>query len=411
MPDFSAGWARTTLDCCIAAVEAGTSVNSEDRRRTYGEAAVLKTSAVSGGRFYPNRHKAVVAEDLPRVSCPVKGGTIILSRMNTKELVGESGYVREDDHELFLPDRLWALTPRPDTDGRWLSQLLASPGMRDVLGSRATGTSGSMKNISQPVLLGTPVLKSPMVEQRRIAAVLDAWDDAALAAEQLTALADRKQAALLQYLFTNDGTTTGTLAEYFIERKEWGRSGLPVYSVTLEGGLTPREQLDRRTESALADDAHALVERGDLAYNMMRMWQGALGIADQPCLVSPAYVVMQPLPSVDIRFAAAWMKSPRGLDRLWAYSHGITEDRLRLYADDFLAIPVSFPPLDRQRAIGQAHETTAQATREARALAETLRRQKRGLMQKLLTGEWRVPAIGNAFVPGGPAADRLEVAE
>lgn len=53
------------------------------------------------GRFYPNRHKAVVAEDLPRVSCQVKGGTIILSRMNTKELVGESGYVREDDHELW----------------------------------------------------------------------------------------------------------------------------------------------------------------------------------------------------------------------------------------------------------------------------------------------------------------------
>lgn len=176
-----------------------------------------------------------------------------------------------------------------------------------------------------------------------------------------------------------------TLGNYFVERKQAGRAGLPVYSVTLESGLLPRDSLDRRTESALGDEGHALVKRGDLAYNMMRMWQGALGIAERDCLVSPAYVVMKPKPIVDVRFAAAWMKSTRGLNRLWAYSHGITDDRLRLYADDFLSIRVSFPSLPEQRRIVAVLDTWDDAIATVEHLVKAKRRRLTGLINSLLT--------------------------
>lgn len=146
---------------------------------------------------------------------------------------------------------------------------------------------------------------------------------------------------------------SGTLADYFVERKQRGLPGLPVYSVTMHDGLVPRDELERRTESTLSDEAHLLVEPGDIAYNMMRMWQGALGLADRNVLVSPAYVVMRPKPTVDPRFAVHWMKSERGLYLLWAYSHGLTEDRLRLYGDDFLSIPARFPELREQTRIAE----------------------------------------------------------
>jgi type I restriction enzyme S subunit len=84
------------------------------------------------------------------------------------------------------------------------------------------------------------------------------------------------------------------LGEFFGNRQEPGRPGLPVMSVTMNDSLVFRDDLERRTESALRADQHLLVKKGDIAYNMMRMWQGACGLATADGIVSPAYVVLAP---------------------------------------------------------------------------------------------------------------------
>lgn len=175
-----------------------------------------------------------------------------------------------------------------------------------------------------------------------------------------------------------------TLADYFVERKERGEEGLPTFSVTMHDGLVRRDGLDRRTESALAASSHALVVPGDIAYNMMRMWQGALGLCSERGNISPAYVVMQPRPSIHSGFAAHWFKSKDALDLLKAYSHGITEDRLRLYPDDFLKIPVKFPPLHQQRKIADILDEADQGIATAQELLRRFENRKLGLMQRLL---------------------------
>jgi type I restriction enzyme S subunit len=119
-------------------------------------------------------------------------------------------------------------------------------------------------------------------------------------------------------------------------------------SVTMNDSLVLRDDLDRRTESALRPDQHLLVRKGDIAYNMMRMWQGACGLATADGIVSPAYVVLAPKSGIDSRFAYHWFKSTRMIHLFWAYSHGLTEDRLRLYFDEFAEIPAMPPALDQQ---------------------------------------------------------------
>ena len=84
------------------------------------------------------------------------------------------------------------------------------------------------------------------------------------------------------------------MGDLFESRRERGRPGLPLLSVTMNDGLVDREDLDRKQDSALAPEEHLLVKPGDIAYNMMRMWQGAFGLAHKEGLVSPAYVVLQP---------------------------------------------------------------------------------------------------------------------
>ncbi|MBB4955943.1 type I restriction enzyme S subunit [Agrobacterium vitis] len=158
------------------------------------------------------------------------------------------------------------------------------------------------------------------------------------------------------------------LGDFFTNRQEPGAPGLPVMSVTMNDSLVPREDLDRLTASALRPDQHLLVRRGDIAYNMMRMWQGACGLAEADGIVSPAYVVLQPKENIYSRFAYHWFKSARMIHLFWAYSHGLTEDRLRLYFDSFSEIPVVAPPLNQQKKIAAVLDAWDQAIDQAERL-------------------------------------------
>jgi len=174
------------------------------------------------------------------------------------------------------------------------------------------------------------------------------------------------------------------LGEYFSIRKERGEVGLPTLSVTMNDGLVNRENLDRRTESGLGPEQHLRIVKGDIAYNMMRMWQGAFGRADYDGTVSPAYVILKPRKGIDTRFAAHWFKSARMIHLFWAYSRGLTADRLRLYADDFCQIPAAPPPLVKQRRIADILDAWDHGIVTIEALITAERRRKAEFVRRLL---------------------------
>lgn len=180
------------------------------------------------------------------------------------------------------------------------------------------------------------------------------------------------------------------LGDLFESRREKGRPGLPLLSVTMNDGLVDRDDLDRKQETSLAPDEHLLVKPGDIAYNMMRMWQGAFGLATQGGLVSPAYVVLSPKPTIDSHYAAHLFKSKRMIYLFWAYSYGLTSDRLRLYAGDFALIPADIPPLRDQKKIAEVLSTWDAAIAAARALIKNYAAQKRFLLKLLIPGKKRL---------------------
>lgn len=207
------------------------------------------------------------------------------------------------------------------------------------------------------------------------------------------------------------------LGEHFGSRRERGRPGLPILSVTLDQGLVSRDALDRRMDTTLTSEQHLRVHKGDIAYNMMRMWQGASGLSDREALVSPAYVVLSPKESVDPSFAAYLFKLPEMVHRFWAYSYGLTDDRLRLYYNDFKRIPWELPPLPEQRKIADILSTWDKAIETTEKLLANAERQKRALMQQLLTGkrrlkgfegEWQQLTLGDVVksIRGGGTPDK-----
>lgn len=195
-------WVPASLGDFITSINSGVSVNSNDRPKGPGEIGVLKTSAVSAGLFKAHENKVVAKRDRSRVAEPLLGGTVLFSRMNTPQLVGESCYVEEGDPSLFLPDRLWQIRVDPErVDARWFSYLLLEPRIASEIKGLATGTSGSMKNIAKASFLGIRAILPPLDEQRRIAAVLDVLGDRIRTTGQIIEKRRHVHEGLLQRLF------------------------------------------------------------------------------------------------------------------------------------------------------------------------------------------------------------------
>ena len=167
-------WDCTKLKQVWVSVDSGVSVNAADypteNDTQYG---VLKTSCVSKFVFLANEHKQVDAEEYARVACPVKKDTIIVSRMNTPDLVGACGYVDADYPNLFLPDRLWQISFFPEVSAKFVWYYLNNQMVRAYISSLSTGTSSSMQNISKPQFGGITLAVPPTIEQDEIVHYLD----------------------------------------------------------------------------------------------------------------------------------------------------------------------------------------------------------------------------------------------
>lgn len=169
----------------------------------------------------------------------------------------------------------------------------------------------------------------------------------------------------------------------FKSRRQRAKKGLPLYSVTMDQGMVRRDSLDREFASNAPDEANLRVFKDDHVYNMMRMWQGAVGRAPEDCMVSPAYVVLQPEPDTVPAFFDHWFKRRRSIYLLWAYSYGLTSDRLRLYARDFGRVPMALPTFDEQRRIADFLGAVDERIKLLQRRRDALARYKTGMMQRL----------------------------
>ncbi len=144
----------------------------------------------------------------------------------------------------------------------------------------------------------------------------------------------------------------------FTQRNETGFGNLPILEVSLKTGVRVRD-LDANGRKQMMTDRgkYKRARRGDLAYNMMRMWQGAVGLAPVDGLVSPAYVVARPFSAVEPRYFEYLFRTDTYMGEVDKFSHGIVKDRNRLYWDDFKQMPSPVPP-PRSKPPSSASSTT-----------------------------------------------------
>lgn len=163
-------WEILKLKHLIKALESGCSVNAADIPAKYDEVGVLKTSCVYTRTFRSEENKTVIPEDLSRVKCPVREGAIIISRMNTPDLVGASALVKEDVSNIYLPDRLWQtiFDDAYELEPEFLAHFMTIKGFRTQISLAAEGASSSMQNIAKEDYLAINCALPPVSEQNMI---------------------------------------------------------------------------------------------------------------------------------------------------------------------------------------------------------------------------------------------------
>lgn len=176
----------------------------------------------------------------------------------------------------------------------------------------------------------------------------------------------------------------------FAQRNQTGFANLPILEVSLRTGVRVRDFENSTRKQIMTDrDKYKRAAKGDIAYNMMRMWQGAVGVAPVEGLVSPAYVVARPFPETESRYFNYLFHTNVYMNEVDKYSHGIVKDRNRLYWDEFKQIPSAFPPTAEQKAIADFLDANARMTRRLirakRRLIELLNEQKQAIIHEAVT--------------------------
>ena len=150
----------------IDSLEAGKSLAGTEKC----ENKVLKTGAVSYDYFDNTQTKYLPKDYQPLNAHKVNPGDVIISRMNTIDLVGAATYVWNVPDKVYLPDRLWKAKLKNDANPIFVWQTIIHPKTKKLIRRMAGGTSGSMKNISKNKFLEMLVKKATREEQDQFAA-------------------------------------------------------------------------------------------------------------------------------------------------------------------------------------------------------------------------------------------------
>ncbi len=243
---------------------------------------------------------------------------------------------------------------------------LLSERITAYLESCSSGSSNSQKRVTPEIIMSSEIIAPSLAEQRRIGAFFDRLDS-------LITLHQRKydklcvlKKSMLDKMFPKGGSLypeirfagftdpweQRKLGELFEESDERA-SDREILSVSVANGIYPASESDRETNPGASLANYKVVHSGDVVYNSMRMWQGAVDASRYDGIVSPAYVVAKPNSEVYARFFARLLRQPMLLKQYQQVSQGNSKDTQVLKFDDFASIEISMPASENeQRRIG-----------------------------------------------------------
>lgn len=141
------------------------------------------------------------------------------------------------------------------------------------------------------------------------------------------------------------------LGEVLKERSERANGSEELLSVTIGNGVIKQADSDKRNTASDDKSNYKIVRKGDLPYNSMRMWQGAVGNSEYDGIVSPAYTVLVPTEEANSKFFMELFKKESTLQIFQRWSQGLTSDTWNLKYPALSTIQFYIPSVFEQTKI------------------------------------------------------------
>lgn len=235
------------------------------------------------------------------------------------------------------------------------------------------------------------LVSPPLKEQEKIAEILSAWDDGIETLEKLIEQKEILKKATMQKLFLEK--ESWKMMRFDKIFKDFCKKNCPrerLLSATQENGVIPRDMLSGKVMSPEGSlDGYKLIEAGDFVISL-RSFQGGLEYSKYRGILSPAYTVLKNIIDIDKDFYRHFFKSYKFIEKYLSISVIGIRDGKQISYSDLSSVKIPYPPLEEQEKIGKILNCYDEEIQILNSKLEKLKEQKKGLMQKLLTGQIRV---------------------
>lgn len=272
--------------------------------------------------------------------------------------------------------------------------LFASLEHKDI--RRWTQLAGaSRKKLLKDSMLKITVNMPSLPEQQKIAEFLSTIDTVIEKQKETVSAWEERKKGVMQKLFSqevrfkaDDGSEfpeweEKKLGEVFAERTERSKGGESLLSVTIAQGIVKQSETDKRNIASENKSNYKIVKKNDLAYNTMRMWQGAEGVSEYDGIVSPAYTVITALDGNNSYFFETMFKQTFMLQVFQRYSQGLTSDTWNLKFPAFSEIKCQIPCEDEQNKIVECVAVLNEVIEKQKATLAAWEELKKGLLQQM----------------------------
>ncbi len=338
--------------------------------------------------------------DFPNDDYLLKANDLVFVRSNgSKDLVGRCVKMNNSfSKTTFSGFCIRGRLSSSETSADYILHFIECGFLKDKLRRESRGTN--ISNLNQDILDDFDIMLPPLEEQKKIAATLSVWDSAIEKMEKLIeALEEKYQSYVNEFFFENQNDKQKLkMGDIFAVRNDRSvaTGDMPLYSLTIENGITAKT--DRYDRGALVKDKdskkYKIVCDGDIVYNPANLRWGAIGQSKvgHNVVVSPIYEVLYARDNCNnSRYLSHYIMSKKMIAFYSSKTEGTLIERKEVKIDQFLRIDlyIEKDPV-RQKKIADVLDLHQEEISNLKQQLENYKKQKQGLMQKLLTGQWRV---------------------
>lgn len=348
---FEGEWKETIWGNHIVSTHTGTNLLGEVSNKGI---PLLKMGNIQRGFFDLDKMEYLAANQNPPVNCIANYGDFFYNTRNTLELVGKGATWMKKDGIYAFNSNI-AICKLDGIDTFFFNYLYNTLRSIKQVQARAKGTT-SVAAVYMRDLKSIELALPHITEQQAIASYFTSLDSQISASTSRLASLKQMKAASLQAMFPQEGETVPKirfkgfegkwkkvkLGKLFSERIENNVDG-EMLSVTMNNGIIKAAENGRFDNSNSDKSKYKVVKVGDIAYNSMRMWQGASGCSQYEGIVSPAYTVVVPNANIHSLFFAYLFKTIPMINLFRLHSQGLTKDTWNLKYPAFSIIEVSYP--------------------------------------------------------------------